>query len=121
MARILIIEDESTISMVLTEVLKEEGHEAKSASNGTIGLTELKQSSYDVVLADLLMPGMGGKAVVEFMRSDPQLDSIPVVIITGAVPCVEDFPPEGSYQAFIRKPFDLNDVVRTINRLVKPV
>jgi CheY-like chemotaxis protein len=120
MARVLVIEDEATIALILSEVLREQGHEAVTVSGGAAGLDWLRESPPpDVVLLDLFMPGLGGRDVLKAMRSDPRLKDVPVVLVTGAVPSVEDFPPNGTYQALITKPFDLSDITETIDACLR--
>lgn len=119
MARVLIIEDEPTIAMVLREALSDEGYETAVASDGLSGLAALQaKPSPDIVLVDLFMPGVTGRAVVESMRAGGPLQEIPVVLVTGAVPSAEDFPPPGSYQAILAKPFELTDLLQTIDNLL---
>lgn len=117
MARVLIIEDEPSIALILVEVLCGEGHEVETAPNGTAGLMRLsRQPVPDIVLLDLLMPVLGGRAVLEAMRSEPSLAGVPVVLITGAVPSARDFPPPSQYQALLSKPFQLGDVSSVVAR-----
>jgi CheY-like chemotaxis protein len=117
MAHVLIIEDEPAIAMILSEVLRDHGHESVIASTGAAGLERLAQDPVpDLVLLDLFMPGLGGRAVLEHMRAGPGSRNIPVVVVTGAVPSVADFPPVGSYQALLGKPFNLSDVIAVVDR-----
>ncbi len=119
MARILIIEDEPTINMILREVLTDEGYEVDTAPEGRSGLNILRgNSNFNLVIADLRMPDLSGKAVVEAMRSDANLKDIPVIIITGAVPDSDEFPAPESYQATFGKPFDLMDILAKVEELV---
>lgn len=122
MARILIIDDEPAIAMVLEAALGDEGHDVITASDGLAGIERLRQGQTpDVVLVDLYMPRMSGRDLVVAMRADPALREIPVVLVTGAVPRPEDYPPEGAYQALITKPFDVADVIEKVEgRLAKP-
>lgn len=119
MARIIIIEDEPVVMMVLREALQDEGHQVVTAANGRAGLDLACGTPMpDLVLADIYLPGLLGRRVVEGIRSEARLAEVPIILVTGAVPCVEDFPPEGSYQAVIGKPFDLAHVVETVARLL---
>lgn len=118
MARVLVIEDEATIAMVLEIALSEEGHEVTTALDGLSGLKQMKQLPVpDIVLLDLYMPGMSGQAVANAMHSDPALRDIPVVIISGSIPSPDNFPTRDSYQALITKPFDLREVISTVANL----
>ncbi len=118
MARVLVIEDEPGIAMVLKIALSDEGHEVVTAFNGLTGLKLLNQApNPEIVFVDLNMPGLSGRAVIETMIGRPGLKDIPVVIISGSVPDSPHFPPRGTYSAIITKPFDLNDVIETANYL----
>lgn len=119
MARILVIDDEATILLVLQEVLEDEGYEVNTASNGLEGLEVLGQGPPpDVILVDLVMPGMGGREFIRLFRSNPPRSGIPVILITGALPNTEDFPVAGSYQDVISKPFDILDIILKVNRML---
>jgi len=121
MARVLVIEDEPAIALILTEVLSAEGHIVESAADGAAGLTRLhERAAPDVVLLDLIMPGVGGRAVLAAMRSEPPLAGIPVILVTGAVPSSRDFPAPDQYQALLTKPFQLTDVVAAVERCLEP-
>lgn len=120
MAKILIVEDEPSIVFVLCELLRGQGYETVSASSGEEGLKKLKEKPVpDLVIIDLNMPGIKGKDVILFMRSDEELKDIPVIIITGSVYNTADFPAECTYQAILEKPFDLNKMLQKVMELVK--
>jgi len=119
MARVLVIEDERSIAMVLRLALGEEGHEVITAGDGRSGFEQLINNTPDVVLLDLVLPQMNGKSVVEKMRNSEQLRNIPVIIISGSMPTSDVLPPQGSYNAFIGKPFDLAEVLATVEELIQ--
>lgn len=120
MGHILIIEDEPAIVMVLEEMLSEEGYEISKAYDGITGLKRLSGlPKPDLVLVDLNMPGVKGRDVIETMRSDKNLKDIPAIIITGTVYNSVDFPPMGSYQDVLEKPFELMDLLQKVKELVK--
>lgn len=61
---------------------------------------------------------LNGKELVEKMRSNPKLDYIPVTIITDSIPSAEILPRKDTYQALIIKPFDLQELIDTVKRLI---
>ncbi|OPY58037.1 MAG: Polar-differentiation response regulator DivK [Pelotomaculum sp. PtaU1.Bin035] len=118
MALVMIMEDEPNIALVLEIALTEEGNEVISVRNGFLGLERLKQKPEpEIIFVDLNMPVLSGRAVIEYINSAPNLRHIPVVILTGSLPDLDDKPPRGSYQALINKPFDLDEVINMVNVL----
>ena len=82
MSRILIIEDEPDIQTVLRFNLEKDGHHVLVASNGNDGLHELRRSTIDLVLLDLMLPDRDGLEVCRVIRADPSLAGIPVIMLT---------------------------------------
>ncbi|MBS4022730.1 MAG: response regulator [Dethiobacter sp.] len=118
MARVLVIEDQPSIGMVFKVALSEEGHTVDVFRDGKSGMEGLaREPRPDIILVDLLMPGISGKDVVEKLQVDSRLRDIPVAIISGCIPGPDVLPREGSFQAFISKPFDLLEVVELVTRL----
>jgi CheY-like chemotaxis protein len=112
---ILLVEDDLDIRDVVQEVLEEQGHDVVPARTGRQALEFLAldaQSPPDLVILDLMMPIMTGWQVLETIRRTPQLADIPVVVVTAAT---QDRPLGA--QAFLRKPFDIGDLLETIRRL----
>lgn len=115
MARILIVEDEPSIGLILSEVIRGEGHETVVLSDGAVAKEWLAQSVRpDLILLDLFMPGVNGRELLDVIRSTPELADTPVVLVTGAVPNGSNFPPAGTYQALLSKPFNLGDLVAVV-------
>lgn len=113
MAKVLVIDDEQAIRMLIVAILEDEGHSVIQARDGLEGLTLLEQERPNVVILDIMMPGIDGYETFRRIREDPGHDGVPVVMVSA-----------GSYQApstvaaFIRKPFDLTDFLRTIDRVL---
>lgn len=114
MKKLLIIEDEPAIVMLLRELMQDEGYNVQTALDGHQGLTLFQQSAPDLIMLDLSMPGLGGKDVVNFIRSAPVHSEVPIIIITGSDVSFGEIPPEGTYQALLMKPFDLEELVQLV-------
>lgn len=82
MAKILIVEDESDISESIKMVIESMDHEAKKAENGEEAITILKEEDFDLVLLDMLMPGISGNEVAEWMRSNPKTKDMKFAFLT---------------------------------------
>jgi CheY-like chemotaxis protein len=104
--RILVVDDEPSVRLVLSDFLREEGHEITTASNGTEALETFHQAKWDMVLTDRAMPGMTGDELAAAVKeSDPHM---PVVMITGNVDPKRDFvAAPRQVDVVVRKPFTL--------------
>ncbi len=82
MSRILIVDDEPTIVELLEEHLRSEGYETNHAYSGEEALQLLDRDVPDLVLLDLMLPGMDGYEVCRLMQKDSRLNHIPVIMLT---------------------------------------
>lgn len=119
MARVLVVEDESSISQLLRIVLETEGHEVLTADDGSRGLAMATRRSPDVILLDVMMPYMDGFAVLEALREDERTVTIPVIMLSAIQKeSVEERCYRLGAQAFIRKPFDPGILLGTIEEVM---
>ena len=82
--RILIVDDSDEIVAYYTEILEEHGYEYSVANDGKTAIESMRKNRPDLVLLDVMMPRKNGIAVFKKMKQDPELEGVPVVIITGA-------------------------------------
>jgi CheY-like chemotaxis protein len=80
---VLVIDDDQTIRMLLGIVIKQLGYSALEVSSGAEGITAAIASQPDLILLDVMMPGMDGFETCRALRADPRTDSIPVMMLTG--------------------------------------
>ncbi|MEV6319053.1 response regulator [Streptomyces sp. NPDC051776] len=80
--RILVVDDDRTNRMMLTYRLEVAGLETATAENGLKALQILRESDFDVVLLDILMPEMDGYATLDLMKHDQQLSRTPVIMMS---------------------------------------
>jgi two-component system, OmpR family, alkaline phosphatase synthesis response regulator PhoP len=108
-ARILVIDDDSDIRDAVTEVLTFEGHEVFSAAEGEQGLVQCRLVRPDLILLDLMMPGMNGWDFLKALRRDEAMAGTPVVVVS-ALGRVPELPVSG----FLPKPFGLDALVALV-------
>ena len=82
MARILIVDDSPTEMYKLTGMLEKHGHEVLKAENGADGVALARQEKPDVVLMDIVMPGLNGFQATRQLTKDPETGNIPVIVVT---------------------------------------
>ena len=81
--QVLIADDEATIRHVLRQLLERAGHEVVAASDGVEALALFEKNRPDLVLLDIMMPGLNGFEVCEKLKSDPEHRLTPVIMVTG--------------------------------------
>lgn len=109
MATILIVDDDEYINSMLKEALKREGYAVLSAFSGTEALMVLQNASPDLILLDLMLPGLSGEEVIK------RIADIPVIVVSakaGADDKVELL--LGGAADYVTKPFDLRELTARI-------
>jgi CheY-like chemotaxis protein len=111
MTRVLIVDDEMDIRQAVAEVLVDEGYQVASARDGAEGLQQARAFHPQVVLLDLMMPGMSGWEFRRRQKDDPDLSGIPVVVLSA-------LGRDGLVDAagYLQKPFDLDDLLTAVRQ-----
>jgi CheY-like chemotaxis protein len=117
--KVLIIDDEPEILILVRSRIEKHGYKAITAGNGPLGLQLAKKEQPQVILLDLLMPGMDGYEVMKYLKSDPHTEKIPVILFTAAPP--EEVIKKGGQVMeavdFVIKPFDDKALLFLMNRI----
>jgi two-component system response regulator PilR (NtrC family) len=112
---ILIVDDEEVLQDVLSSLLRREGYEVVGARSGEEGLQALAEDDIDLVLLDLMLPGISGQDVLkEIRRRDPEMVVVVVTAyssIEGAIAAMR----EGAFH-YIPKPFKNDEVLLTVKK-----
>jgi Fe-S oxidoreductase/CheY-like chemotaxis protein len=119
--KVLVVDDQPDIVTYLEALLQDNGYEVATAYNGDEGIRTAKEFRPDVITLDVTMPGKSGISVFHELRNTPELESIPVFIVTGVI----DFrqlmyqrtveAPEG----FMQKPINEDLFLMTVDRLTE--
>jgi CheY-like chemotaxis protein len=115
MSTILHVEDENSVRFLYKEVFEELGHRVIPAASGEEALKMLKGQRPDIIILDLKMPGMGGKAFLE--KFQKMKLRIPVVIST-AYPYMQGDPSALGADAYIVKSGDMTELVDKVQGLL---
>jgi putative two-component system response regulator len=118
--KILLVDDESASRAALETLLRREGFEVHDASNGAAALAECVSFRPDLVLLDVLMPGMSGFEVCKRIKAAPETRLTPVVLITG-LSATEDRIKgiNAGADDFLSKPIDFNELLARTRSLIK--
>ena len=116
----LTIDDDPVIRMIVSRVLGSKGIETADATNGVEGLAQARELRPDLVLCDLDMPTQDGFDTLIAMRSDPELQSIPFVLITGVATEADERRMLGAgADGILRKPFSFPVLLETVQRFTQ--
>ena len=119
MARILIVDDSPTEVRKISSILEKYKHEILTADNGADGVALARQERPDLVLMDVVMPGLNGfQATRQLTRSD-ETANIPVIIVTTKDQETDRvWGTRQGAKGYLVKPVDENELIKTINELL---
>ncbi len=115
--KILVIEDDEYSRDALAHLLAAEGYEAQSASDGESGLAKAHAMQPDVIVLDLNLPGIDGKAVIQMIRDDGPLSDVPILVVTGDEDRAGQSAVELGADGYLTKPVEFDDLIRAIDGL----
>ncbi len=112
MSRILVVDDEPALLDLLKEHLTMEGYTVDTAPSGEYALDLMRIRPPDLVILDIMLPGIDGYEVCTRMQSDPKLQDIPVIMLT-AKSLTSDLVAgyESGAEDYVTKPFDIDELL----------
>lgn len=118
--RVLIAEDEANIAESLRFILGREGFQVTCVADGESALRRLRAERPQVLVLDVMLPGVNGFEVLKQVRADPDLQALPVLVLTAKTQAADRLVAEEvGANAYMTKPFSNRDVVEQLRRLVK--
>lgn len=114
MAKILVVDDETTIRTPLTIILKMNGHETIEADNGFTALEMIKAHVPQLIISDVMMANMNGFVLREFLQNDPSTAKIPVILMSGLAQTAGAWESDPSVD-YIAKPFTDGELMVLVN------
>jgi CheY-like chemotaxis protein len=118
--KIMVVDDEENLIELVKAILETEGYEVMTASNGKECLEKLKTAKPDLILLDMMMPGMSGRETCESIRKDPKTKNLRVAFVTVArfSEVGKDILKKLNAVDYITKPFDNKDLVSRVKKAV---
>ena len=118
--KVLIVDDEEGIRDALEFFLDREGYETLIASTGEAVKTIISEQIPDLIILDILMPGMNGYELCEQIRDNPITHSIPILMLTGLANTKDEL---RGYNCgaddYLRKPFNTDELLLKVKKLLK--
>jgi DNA-binding response OmpR family regulator len=105
--KVLIIEDYPATSKMIAEILEMEGYQAVIAADGLVGVEKAKSEKPDLILLDIMLPGIDGLEVCSRLRANDQTKNIPVIMVSvkASAEDVKTGLDKGA-NGYVSKPFD---------------
>ena len=117
---ILVVEDDLDIKELISFNLANEGHQVFEANDGEVGIDKARNDNPDLILLDLMLPGIQGLDVCRIIKSDQETKKIPIIMVT-ALGQEEDIVKglETGADDYITKPFSIKVLIARVNAVLK--
>ena len=121
MGRVLVVDDEPDVLLLCRLNLQQRGHELLEAADGSTALELARDRHPDVIVLDLMLPGISGYDVLEALQRDEETTDIPVLVLTAKSLRADRERSHGlGASAFMTKPFLPNDLCEMVDSLAAP-
>ncbi len=118
--KIMVVDDEESLLELMRAILEIEGYEVITVDNGKKAVEKLKTVKPDLILLDMMMPGMSGREVCEKLRADPNTKDLKVAFVTVAKfsESGKDKLKDMNVMDYITKPFNNADIIARIKKII---
>jgi CheY-like chemotaxis protein len=116
---VLLVEDDRSVRRYLEVTLQRSGYRVLTAEDGLEAMKVAMSSVIDVVVTDAIMPHLSGQQFAAFLRKNPKLSSIPIVLLTGQENRLASATADVTIDAFLYKPVKADDLKNCVGKLVK--
>lgn len=119
MAKILVVDDEEVICDLIGMCLEPEGHELIIETEGTGVIETVREVTPDLILLDIMLPGVDGYTIQNSLSEDLDLKKIPIIMMTAKSKMEEVFKTAPNVSSFISKPFSVTELIEKVNSALK--
>lgn len=120
--RLLVVDDDPGLLLAVSETLRAEGYEVKTARRGAEALTRIAESLPDLIISDIRMPGMDGYQLVKNLRSNPRTRLVPIVFLTAKDEIADRITGfRTGVDAYLTKPFEPDELAAIVQSILNRV
>ncbi len=118
--KIMVVDDDQFLVDLITEKLVKAGFDTITAFDGTTALKKISEEKPDLILLDLLMPGIDGVSVLESLKKDPETKNTPVIVLTNLPDdsLMDKIKDKGGSGYLLKNEHNIDAVVDTVKNLV---
>jgi phosphate regulon transcriptional regulator PhoB len=118
--RILVIDDEADLVDLILYNLKKEGFSVDSASDGEAALKKIRKGTYDLLILDLMLPGIQGTELCRILRNDPKTSGVPIIMLTAKAEEVDKIVGlELGADDYVTKPFSPRELIARVKAVLR--
>jgi two-component system alkaline phosphatase synthesis response regulator PhoP len=119
MATILVVDDNNDFAELTQAILTKAGYHVLSANTATKSILTAKKDKPDLILMDVMLPGMNGAEIVKTLKDDAHLKHIPVIFLTGLL-CLREHEiiVDGHRYRALAKPFETNNLLKEVKEVL---
>lgn len=120
MAKVVVIEDEVTLAKNLADKLRAEGFMVLEAADGEAGLDTIRSEVPDLIILDIMLPGLDGLSICRMVRNDPNTNHIPIIMLTARGTEVDKIVGlESGADDYVVKPFGLGEFLARVRAVMR--
>ncbi len=117
--KILVVDDEEAIVMMVSSRLQNEGYETVSANDGESALKAVQDESPDLIVCDVMMPPPNGFQVCRMLKEDPKTKHIPIILLTAKATESDKFwGSESGADTYVTKPYNPEELLQKVKDLL---
>ncbi|OGZ27326.1 MAG: hypothetical protein A2365_00115 [Candidatus Nealsonbacteria bacterium RIFOXYB1_FULL_40_15] len=122
MKKILVVEDDKFLRELISQKILKEGYDIAEAVDGEKGIEAVKKEKPDLVLLDLILPGIDGFEVLARIKADPEISNVPVIILSnlGQKDDIEKGLKMGASDYLIKAHFTPGEIIEKVRSVLKP-
>ncbi len=115
MTTVLVVDDEISVLEMVSGILEDEGYQVVVAENGAAALKLLERTRPDLIISDVMMPEMDGRALCQAVAANPTLADIPFVFLSASHRSTVEA--DCQFRVFVAKPFDVERLLAMVAEL----
>ena len=112
--KILVVDDDPEISSLVQYTLESLGHQVKVCDNGREVIDTLRSYKPELLVLDVMLPGIDGYSLATQISEDPDLSTMPIIVLSALEPSRTMFQRFSQVAAFMTKPFNTDDLLEAV-------
>lgn len=119
---LLVVDDDPSLQLAVSETLRSEGYEVRTARRGSEAMVRVAESLPDLIISDIRMPGMDGYALVRNLRASPRTRLVPIIFLTAKDETADRIAGfRTGVDAYVTKPFEPEELVAIVKNILERI